>query len=68
MGLGDKVRNKADQASGKAKEAVGKITGDTRLEVEGRLQQGRAGLSEGAGKLKDGMSDAAEHIKDAFKQ
>ena len=66
MSLGDKMRNKADQASGKAKEAAGKMTGDRRLEVEGRLQHGKATLAEDAEKLEEGAKDAAEHIKDAF--
>ena len=68
MSLGDKMRNKAGQASGKAKETVGKITGDKRLEGEGRLQHGKATLAEDAEKLKGGAKDAAEHIKDAFKK
>ena len=68
MGLGDKMRNKADQASGKAKETVGKITGDKRLEGEGRLQHGKATLAEDAEKLKEGVKDAAEHVKDAFRK
>jgi len=68
MGLGDKMRNKADQVSGTAKATVGKMTGDRRLEAEGHLQHGKATLAEDAEKLKEGVKDAAEQIKDAFKK
>jgi len=68
MGVGDKMKNKADQASGRAKATIGKMTGDRRLEVEGRLQHGKATLAEDAEKLKEGVKDAAEQIKDAFKK
>ncbi|NTW28511.1 MAG: CsbD family protein [Coriobacteriia bacterium] len=38
MVVDDKMKNKADQASGKVKETVGKITGNEQLEAEGRLR------------------------------
>ncbi len=57
MGLDDKVGNKTDNATGKAKEALGKTTDNERLENEGRRDQSKA-------KLKD----AAEDVKDAFKK
>lgn len=68
MDLEDKVKNKADQASGKVKETVGKLTDNERLEAEGRLQHDKATLSEDAEKLKKNVMDAAGHIKDAFKK
>lgn len=68
MDLDDKVKNKVDQASGKAKEAVGKLTDDEKMEAEGRLQHAKAVLAEDADKLKKSVENAAEHIKDAFKR
>jgi len=64
----DKVKNKASQVSGKAKETVGKLTDDEQLEAEGRLQHDKATLAEDADKLTVNVKHAAEHIKDAFKK
>lgn len=68
MDIEDKMKNKADQASGKVKEAVGKVTDNEELEAEGRLQHDKATLAEDAEKLKKNVTDAAEHIKDVFKK
>lgn len=56
MGLDDKIENAAQDAGGKAKEGVGKATGDERLEAEGKGDQAKADLK-----------NAAEKVKDAFK-
>lgn len=56
MGIGDKIDNMTDDASGKAKEATGKATDDERLEAEGRADQSKADIKQ-----------AGEKIKDAFK-
>jgi len=54
--VGD-MKNKTDDLAGKAKEAAGKVTDDEKLEREGRVEQGKADLQQ-----------AAEKVKDAFKQ
>jgi uncharacterized protein YjbJ (UPF0337 family) len=56
MGAEDKVSNKIDDLGGKAKEAVGKATGDKSTENEGKFDQ-----------AKSSVKDAAEKVKDAFK-
>ncbi|MBR7742939.1 CsbD family protein [Phycicoccus sp. BSK3Z-2] len=56
MGLGDKVRNAVQDATGKGKEATGRATDDERLEAEGRTDQSEADLRK-----------AGENVKDAFK-
>ncbi len=38
---------------GKAKEAAGKITGNPRLEVEGKMDQGKGNLKQAGEKVKD---------------
>ncbi|HEX5347160.1 MAG TPA: CsbD family protein [Pseudonocardiaceae bacterium] len=53
MGLQDKVGNRAEVLKGKAKEAAGKITGNPRLEVEGKLDQGKGNLKQAGEKVKD---------------
>ncbi|KAA1396005.1 CsbD family protein [Aeromicrobium ginsengisoli] len=56
MGLDDKLSNAAEDAKGKAKEAVGSATGDDELERQGKGDQAKSDLK-----------DAAENVKDAFK-
>ena len=57
MGSDDKVDNKLEDLGGKAKEAVGKATGDDALEAQGDRDQ-----------RKSSLKDAAENVKDAFKK
>jgi uncharacterized protein YjbJ (UPF0337 family) len=52
----DKAKNKVEDLGGKAKEAVGSITGDRSTENEGKADQVKANLK-----------DAGEKVKDAFK-
>lgn len=53
MSFQDKIANKVEVLKGKAKEAAGKITRDPRLEVEGKLDQGKGHLKQAGEKLKD---------------
>lgn len=55
MGLDDKMKNAAEDMSGKVKEAAGKVTDDERLEAEGKADQ-----------FKADMKQAGEKVKDAF--
>jgi uncharacterized protein YjbJ (UPF0337 family) len=56
MGTDDKIDNKAEELRGKAKEAVGKATGDDALEGQGDREQRKSSLKQ-----------AGEKVKDAFK-
>ncbi|MFK4761472.1 CsbD family protein [Microbacterium sp. ZW T5_45] len=55
MGLDDKIKNAAQDIAGKAKEAVGKVTDDEKLEAEGKADQAKADIKK-----------AGENVKDAF--
>lgn len=57
MSATDKASNKIEEAGGKAKEALGKATGDRSTENEGRKDQSKADLK-----------NAGEKVKDAFKR
>ncbi|MHC9296740.1 CsbD family protein [Mycobacterium sp. LTG2003] len=57
MGTNDKISNKLDDVAGKAKEGVGRATGDRDTENEGKLDQAKSNLK-----------DAGEKVKDAFKK
>jgi uncharacterized protein YjbJ (UPF0337 family) len=58
----DKVKNKAENAVGVAKEKTGAATGDRELQAEGKAEQSKASLKDAGEKLKD----AAGNVKDAF--
>jgi uncharacterized protein YjbJ (UPF0337 family) len=53
----DKAKNKLEELGGKAKEAIGKLTGDTSTENEGKGDQ-----------VESNLKDAVEKVKDAFKK
>ena len=60
MGLGDKFSNAADVTKGKVKELVGKVTGDRRLENEGKAVQAKAKLKKATQKIKNTVKDALD--------
>ena len=49
----NKTRNTAQKVKGQVKEAAGRVTGDRRLEAEGRGDKTRANLKQAGEKLKD---------------
>ncbi|MDT5133183.1 MAG: hypothetical protein QOE41_2494 [Mycobacterium sp.] len=56
MSANDKLSNKIDDMGGKAKEAVGNVTGDDDTRSDGKSDQAKSNLK-----------DAGEKVKDAFK-
>lgn len=56
MGLGDKISNKAQEVAGKAKETLGDVTNNEKLQAEGVGDQAAAKAKQ-----------AGEHVKDAAK-
>jgi uncharacterized protein YjbJ (UPF0337 family) len=52
----NKARNAAQKVKGQLKEAAGRVSGDDRLEAEGR-----------ADKTKANLKQAGEKVKDAFR-
>jgi uncharacterized protein YjbJ (UPF0337 family) len=51
----DKAKNKAQELGGKAKEAIGKATGDRITENEGKDDQTKANLKGAGEKIKDAL-------------
>jgi uncharacterized protein YjbJ (UPF0337 family) len=49
----DKMKNKAEELSGKGKENVGEATGDRDLQAEGRADQASGNLKQAGEKVKD---------------
>jgi uncharacterized protein YjbJ (UPF0337 family) len=56
MGVDDKIKNATQDATGKVKEAVGRVTDDEDLRAEGKGDQAAADVK-----------NAGEKVKDAFK-
>jgi uncharacterized protein YjbJ (UPF0337 family) len=56
MGTDDKADNKLEELGGKAKEAVGKVTGDEGLEHQGERDQSKANLKQAGEKVKDAFT------------
>jgi uncharacterized protein YjbJ (UPF0337 family) len=56
MGITDKVKNAVEDAAGKTKEQLGKVTGNKDTQAEGKKDQ-----------TKSSFKKAGENVKDAFK-
>ena len=53
MGAEDKFANKAEELKGKAKERLGDVTDDEKLENEGKRDETKANLKQAGEKIKD---------------
>jgi len=54
----DRVDGIGKKVSGSVKEAIGKVTGDTKLENEGTAQKAAGKAQNAVGGVKDGVRDA----------
>jgi uncharacterized protein YjbJ (UPF0337 family) len=57
----DRIEGTGHQAKGAVKETVGKMTGDTKTEAEGRAEKA-------AGKVQNAIGGAKDTIRDAMKK
>ncbi len=55
----DRVEGSVEQAKGKLKEVAGKVTGDSKLEAEGKGQQIAGKVQNTVGGFKDAVKQAA---------
>jgi uncharacterized protein YjbJ (UPF0337 family) len=56
----DRIKGSLDQAKGKIKEGVGKATGDSKLETEGKADQISGKVQNTIGGLKDKIRESTE--------
>jgi uncharacterized protein YjbJ (UPF0337 family) len=49
----DRIKGSAQQAKGTVKEAIGKFTGDSKLEAEGKTEKAGGKIQNAIGGLKD---------------
>ncbi|MFZ0836316.1 MAG: CsbD family protein [Xanthobacteraceae bacterium] len=54
------VKGAADKAKGAIKDAAGKITGDTKLEAEGKIDKAKGSAHNAAGDVKDAIRKATD--------
>jgi uncharacterized protein YjbJ (UPF0337 family) len=63
MGFLDKLKNRATQAKGRAKESTGRETGDPYLEAEGRGDRAKGGAKQVGERAKDAAKDVRRTFK-----
>lgn len=56
----DRIQGSAEQAKGKIKETVGKVTGDAKLQSEGKADQIAGKTQNAIGGIKDVVKEALE--------
>jgi uncharacterized protein YjbJ (UPF0337 family) len=56
----DRIEGSIEQAKGKAKEVAGKVTGDSKLEGEGKAQKTGGKIQNAVGGLKDTVKESVE--------
>jgi uncharacterized protein YjbJ (UPF0337 family) len=54
------VKGTADKAKGAIKDVAGKVTGDKKLESEGKIDKAKGDLHNAAGDVKDAFRKATE--------
>jgi uncharacterized protein YjbJ (UPF0337 family) len=57
----DRINGSANQAKGAAKETLGKITGDAKLQAEGAADKAKGKVQNAVGGAKDALRDASRH-------
>jgi uncharacterized protein YjbJ (UPF0337 family) len=58
----ERIKGAAQQAKGNIKEAAGKATGDSKLQVEGQSDKAEGKLRNAIGGAKDAVRDAARKM------
>ncbi len=57
----DRIQGSYQQAKGKMKEVAGKVTGDSKLETEGKVQQVAGKVQNAVGGFKDAVKEAVDN-------
>ncbi|MDQ1131198.1 CsbD family protein [Microbacterium sp. SORGH_AS_0888] len=56
MGIADDIKHAAEDLAGKAKEATGKLTGNDKLEAEGKTEQVTSDVKKTGTDIKDAVT------------
>ncbi len=57
----DRIEGTAKQAKGAVKEGIGKVTGDAKLQAEGKADKAAGKVQNAIGGVKDTVRDALKH-------
>ena len=57
----DRIAGAAKQATGSVKEAIGKVTGDTKVQAEGTTEKAAGKVQNTVGGAKDGVRDTLKN-------
>ena len=57
----DHIKGAADKAKGAVKDTAGKVTGDTKMQAEWKVDKAKGTAHNVAGDLKDAARDAADN-------
>lgn len=60
MGIGDKIKNAAEDGKGKIKEAVGNVTDNEQLQAEGKTDQAKSSTKQAGENVKDAAKDLTD--------
>jgi len=55
------VKGAVDKAKGAIKDAAGKMTGDTKMQAEGKADKAKGAARKVAGEVKDAVRDATDN-------
>ena len=53
----DRIKGMGDQAEGSMKDAVGRVTGDSKLQAEGKMDKAKGKVENAVGGAKDSMRE-----------
>ena len=56
----DKIKGLANEAAGNVKQAVGKVTGSTKLQAKGMAQERKGEAQQAIGKVKDAVKKVVD--------
>lgn len=59
-----KGEGKADEISGRVKEATGSLTGDREMKREGQKDQAKGNVKQAAGEVEESAKSAADSLRD----
>lgn len=59
----DKLKGLANEAAGNIKQGVGNVTGNDKLQAEGKAQELEGKTQRTVGEAKDGVKNAADAVK-----
>lgn len=59
----DKIKGAANEAAGNIKQSIGKVTGNEKLQAEGKAQEVEGKTQRAVGGAKEGVKNAADAVK-----